>query len=193
LSFDDDFDDIFEDFDIFKLMRKSQSELEKMLKRISSGELKGTWEVKQIDEPNLKGYAIRGSFDTEESLQPLQPLEPIDPLRPSRRRPLPERPFEVPKTSLKETREPLVDIFEDNNGLRVYVELPGVEKDDIKLTFEEGCLKVKAKNFSKTIKLPTEHVNMDASSTQYKNGVLQITFQKRKRLHEEDAKNLRAV
>jgi len=190
LSFDDDFGDIFEDFDIFKLMRKSQNELEKMLRRIRSGEIEGLWEIKQIDEPDMKGFEIRGRFGTEE---PLHSLEPREPLKPSKRRPLRERPFEVPKTALKEMREPLVDIFEENSVIKVYVELLGVEKDDIKLNLREGCIEVKAKNFYKTIDLATRHIATNGVSTQYKNGVLEITLPKMKELREKDAKNLKAA
>jgi HSP20 family molecular chaperone IbpA len=190
LSFDDDFGDIFEDFDIFKLMRKSQNELEKMLKRIRSGEIEGLWEIRQIDEPDMKGFEIRGRFGTEE---PLHSLEPLEPLKPSKRRPLRERPFEVPKTALKEMREPLVDIFEENSAVKVYVELPGVEKDDIKLKIGEDRIEVKAKNFYKTIDLATRQIATNGVSTQYKNGVLEITLPKMKKLREKDAKNLKAA
>jgi HSP20 family protein len=190
LSFDDDFEDIFKDFDVFRLMRKSEGELEKILKRIRSGDIDGIWEIRQIDEPDIKGFEIRGRFGTEE---PLYSLEPLDPLKPSRRRPLRKAPFEVPKTALKEMREPLVDIFEEDNAVKVYVELPGVEKDDIKLSFGEGRVEVKAKNFYKTIDLGTGHLALKRVSTQYKNGVLQITIPNRKGLREKDAKNLKAV
>jgi HSP20 family molecular chaperone IbpA len=190
LSFDDDFGDIFEDFDIFKLMRKSQNELEKMLKRIQSGEINGLWEIRQIDEPDIKGFEIRGRFGTEE---PLHSLEHLEPLEPSKTRPLRQRAFEVPKTALKEMREPLVDIFEENNAVKVYIELPGVEKDQIKLKIREGYVEVKAKNFYKTIDLATRHIATNGVSTQYKNGVLEITLPKMKKLREKDAKSLKAA
>jgi HSP20 family molecular chaperone IbpA len=190
LSFNDDFGDIFDDFDIFKLMKKSQNELEKMLKRIRSGEIEGLWEIKQIDEPDIKGFEIRGRFETEE---PLHSMEPVEPLKPSKRQPLHERPFEVPKSALKEMREPLVDIFEENSAVKVYAELPGVEKKDIKLKIGEGRIEVKAKNFYKTIDLATRHIATNGVSTQYKNGVLEITLPKMKKLREKDAKNLKAA
>ena len=187
---DDDFVDIFKDFDIFKLMKKSQGELEKILKSVRSGEIEGTWEIRQIDKPDLKGFEIRGRFEKEE---PLRSMEPLEPLKPSRRRPLPETSFEVPKIALKETREPLVDIFKESKAVKVYVELPGVEKDDIKLNFGEGRVEVKAKNFYKTIDLATRHVATNGVSTQYKNGVLEITLPKMKKLRKKDAKNLKAA
>lgn len=190
MPFEDDFDDLFDDFDIFKLMKKSQSEMDKMLDKIRSGDIKGTWEIRQIDEPDMKGFTVRGYFGTK---QPLQPLEPIDPMKPSKRRPLPEKPFEVPKAALNEMREPLVDIFDEDNIIRIYVELPGVEKDDIKLNFEKGHVEVTAKNFYKTIELPVRQINVNGVSTEYKNGVLEIRIQKHKRLREEDSKHLKIV
>jgi HSP20 family molecular chaperone IbpA len=190
LSFDNDFDDIFKDFDVFKLMRKSQSEMEKILKRIRNGEIEGIWEIREIDEPDLKGFEIRGRFGTEE---PVHSLEPFEPFKRTRKRPLPETPFEVPKNALKEMREPLVDTFQEKSAVKVYVELPGVEEDDINLTFGEGCVEVKAKNFYKAINLGTEQLAMKSASTQYKNGVLQITIPKRKGLREKDAKNLKVI
>jgi HSP20 family molecular chaperone IbpA len=190
MSPDDDFRDLFDDFDIFSVIRKSQNEMEKILKRIGDGTLNGNWEIRQIDEPDMKGFTIRGRFGTE---TPMQPLDPIEPIRPSKRRTLPEKPFEIPKTALNEMREPLVDIFEEDNQLRVYVELPGVEKEDIKLDFGKDSVEVKARNFYRTIQLPHGHTEMNDVSTQYKNGVLEIKMPKAKKLREKDAKNLRAV
>ena len=190
MSFDDDFRDMFEDLDLFKLVRKSHSELERILERIENGEMKGTWEVKKIDEPDMKGYTIRGRFGLDESLPP---LEPIEPLKPSKRRPSPNKLFELPKAALEEIREPLVDIFEEDKILKIYVELPGVEKDDIKLKFNEGCIEINAKNFYKKIELPNKHLATRAASTEYKNGLLYITIPKTNRLRKEDQKNLKAV
>jgi HSP20 family molecular chaperone IbpA len=190
LSFDDDFKDPFEEFDIFKLMKKSQSEMEKLLEEIRNGKLRGTWEIRQIDEPEMKGYAIRGRFGTE---GPLEPLKPLEPLQPSRRNLLPEKPLGVSKAAFKEMREPLVDIFEDDNRAKIYVELPGVEKEDIKLHFGNGSIEIKARNFRKTIDLPHLQAVTDSVSTEYKNGVLQITIPKEKQLRKKDANKLRVV
>ena len=125
MSFDEDFGDIFRDLDLFKLMRKSNSELQKIFEQIEKGEMKGTWEIRQIDEPEMKGYSIRGQFGLDKSLPS---LEPIEPLEPSRRRPSPNKPFDLQKVASREEREPLVDLFEEDKALKIYVELPGVEK-----------------------------------------------------------------
>jgi len=193
LSYDDDFRDLFDDFDIFGLVKKSQNDMEKLLKKIQRGEMKGNWEIRQIDEPNMKGYAIRGSFSTEGPLQPLEPLEPIEPMKPSKRKHLPEMPFEANKTTLKEMREPLVDIFDEKSQVRVYVELPGVEKEDIKLNFAGNRVEVKARNFYKEISLVNENMRTNETATEYKNGVLEIVIPKEKKLRGEDSEKLRAV
>src|SRR4030042_2083478 len=43
---------------------------------------------------------------------------------------------------VKEEREPLVDVVETNGEIRVVVELPGVEKSDIKLHGTEDSLEI---------------------------------------------------
>lgn len=190
MSQDDDFRDFFDDFDIFDLVKKSQNDIAKILKKLEQGQMNGNWEIRQIDEPDMKGFAIRGRFGTDE---PMQPLEPIEPLKPSKRKHLPRKPFEVSKAALKEMREPLVDIFEEDNQLKVYVELPGVEREDIKLHFGENCVELRARNFCKEIQLPHRHFSKNTFTTDYKNGVLEIVLPKENKLRAEDEKNLRTV
>lgn len=186
MPFDDDFDEIFGDFDIFKKFpKKSHGELDEILRRLKNGEIEGTWEIKEINEPGVRGYRIQGRFDSNEQLDPLEPLKPL------KRRPLPEKPFEIPETALKEMREPLVDIFEEENAVKIYVELPGEEKDDIKLNIAEYKVEIKAKNFYKAVELPKKHYGLEDLSSEYRNGVLEITIPKKRELREEDAKNAR--
>lgn len=188
MSFDDDFDEIFGDFDIFKkLVRKQHGELDEILKRIKNGEIEGTWEIKEINEPGMKGYKIQGRFGSKDQSDPLEPLKPL------KRRPLPEKPFEIPQAAMKEMREPLVDIFEEEKAIKIYVELPGEEKEDIKLNTTEDKLEIKAKNFHKTVELPERHFAIETMSSEYKNGVLEITIPKGKQLREKDARNVKMV
>jgi HSP20 family molecular chaperone IbpA len=176
VSFDDDFDDVFKELAMFnsKFRSKFLKDLDKIFGEIQNGKLKGTWETKEINEPGVKGYFILGRFGNLDEMP-----EPIEPLKPLKRRPLPDNPFELPKNALKETREPLTDIFEEGDGTVVYVELPGEEKDDIHLSFEEGNINIKAKNFHKKIRLPDRQIAYEEVSTEYKNGVLKITIPKK--------------
>lgn len=183
MSFNDDFDEGFGDLDIFnsKFMKRFQTELNEILQGIKSGKIKGTWEIKQIDEPGVDGYVVQGRFGSDESVDPLEPLKPF------RRRPMPERPFDVPTTTLEENHEPLIDIFEEENVIKIYVELPGEEKDNIHLNVTPSNLEIKAKNFHKILDLPTKNIAINALSSEYKNGVLKITIQKKKELIEKNA------
>jgi len=82
---------------------------------------------------------------------------------------------------IKEEREPLVDIIETDGEIRVVAELPGVEKNDIKLHGTEKTLTISVdipqRKYYKEITLPAK-VNVKEAKTKYKNGVLEITLPK---------------
>jgi len=171
-----DFDEIFGDFgfngEFMKTILREFNEIEKMIK---SGKLKGKWDIKQIDEPGRKGYTIQGRFWSD------RPIEPFEPFKPWRRRPMPKRPFEVSEKALKEIREPLTDVFEEDKAVKIYVELPGEEEDDIQLNVTEGKVEVKAKRFYKTIEVPTSNIDIEEASSKHKNGVLEVTIPKKEK------------
>ena len=82
---------------------------------------------------------------------------------------------------VKEEREPLVDIMETNDDVHVVVELPGVEKTDIKLhgTEDELTISVDTPQYKyfKEATLPVKVRVKEANST-YKNGVLEVVIPK---------------
>jgi len=82
---------------------------------------------------------------------------------------------------VKEEREPLVDIVDTDDEIRVVVELPGVEKGDIKLhgTEDEVTISVDTSQYKyyKEVALPVKVRVKEASST-YKNGVLEVVLPK---------------
>ena len=84
--------------------------------------------------------------------------------------------------SLQESREPLVDIIEEPEQIKVITELPGVEKDDIQLFATEKTLTIDVTNpehrFHKELELPVEVDEASAVST-YRNGVLETVIKKR--------------
>jgi HSP20 family protein len=87
--------------------------------------------------------------------------------------------LEGPK--VKEEREPLVDIIESDGEIHIVVELPGVDKEDIKLRGTETALTilvdVPQRKYYKEIKLPVR-VNVKEARTVYKNGVLEVKIPK---------------
>jgi HSP20 family protein len=82
---------------------------------------------------------------------------------------------------VKEEREPLVDVIETDGEIHIVAELPGVEKDDIKLHGTEDSLTISVdtpqRKYYKEVTLPAK-VKVKEAKTQYKNGVLEITVPK---------------
>ncbi|MEM2569571.1 MAG: archaeal heat shock protein Hsp20 [Candidatus Bathyarchaeia archaeon] len=91
--------------------------------------------------------------------------------------------FGRPSISIREEREPLVDVINTNNEIKVIAELPGVEKDDIKLHGTETTLTISVdtpqRKYYKEVELPDKVDPKQAKST-YKNGVLEVTLPKKK-------------
>ncbi len=115
--------------------------------------------------------------------------------RPSRRRLLPsgERGAVVPA----EYREPFIDVIETDKEVIATAEMPGLEKQDIKLNVTEDRLEISAEtkheekkeekgyvyrerrsgSYYRAISLPSP-VDPDKSKASYKNGVLEIKMPK---------------
>jgi len=78
-------------------------------------------------------------------------------------------------------REPLVDVMDDKDKYKIYVELPGVDKSNIKLDVAEDSIEVSTKDekkFYKMIYLESP-VNSDSSKASYNNGVLTVVLDKK--------------
>ena len=80
-------------------------------------------------------------------------------------------------------REPLVDVMEEKDKFKIFVELPGVDKEKVKLDVAEDSVEVKTeddKKFYKMINLDSA-VNPDTSKASYKNGVLTLELEKKEK------------
>jgi len=86
-----------------------------------------------------------------------------------------------PSLDVKEEREPLVDVISTDGEIKVIAELPGVEKEDIKLHGTENTLIISVdtpqRKYFKEVELPAK-VNAKEAKTAYKNGVLEATLPK---------------
>ena len=86
--------------------------------------------------------------------------------------------------NIQERREPLVDLIEENDSIKVLAELPGVEKEDIQLYATPYSLTINVDNpnrrFYKELELPVE-VDESTARSSYRNGVLETVIQKKKR------------
>lgn len=87
-----------------------------------------------------------------------------------------------PPLNLQDRREPLVDLIEEDEKIKVLAELPGVDKNDIKLYVTEKILTIDVdtpeKRYHKELELPVLIDESSARST-YKNGILETILNKR--------------
>jgi len=94
------------------------------------------------------------------------------------------------KPMITEEREPLADVIEKGDEIRVIAEVPGVDKNSIKVKITDGgkTLIVRAeggdRKYYKEIELPTQ-VDENSAKATYNNGVLQIILKKAKSKEEE--------
>lgn len=161
--------------------RRIQEKMREMQEATKEMQEEGKWNLQQIDEPGVKGYVMWGYFSSDKPLKPFDPTEPLKPLRPMKRPFLSESPSTAAKDStVQDMREPLTDVIEEDKAVKIYLELPGAEKDDIKLDITAGKLEIKARNFHKKIDLPRKNIETGKIETSYKNGVLEITIPKKK-------------
>lgn len=166
------FDDIFKEMEEFqKQIRESFfSDFDELKKLVETGELKGDWVFRPIERPGVKGFYIQGSFGMPRPLdRPDQVPEPIRPMKPFR--PMIDRP-----------REPLYDLRNGLESVTLFVELPGVEEEDIKINPSEGGLELEAGNFSTIIKLPEIEIDVTKMEKEYNNGILTLTIPKTKQV-----------
>jgi HSP20 family protein len=80
-------------------------------------------------------------------------------------------------------REPLVDIMDEKDKYKIFVELPGVDKEKVKLDVAEDSVDVMTeddKKFYKMINFDSA-VNPDTSKASYKNGVLTLELEKKEK------------
>jgi HSP20 family protein len=86
-----------------------------------------------------------------------------------------------PCIDVKQEREPLVDIVDTDSEIKVIVELPGVAKEEIKLSGTEDTLTISVENhqrkYYKEIDIPAK-IDPKKAKSSYKNGVLEVTLPK---------------
>lgn len=82
---------------------------------------------------------------------------------------------------VEEEREPLVDIFDEQDHVSVIIELPGIQLNDIHTEIKGDVLTLSAANSShkyyKEVILPKK-VNPNTASSKYTNGIFEIRIKK---------------
>lgn len=87
-----------------------------------------------------------------------------------------------PSIDVKVEREPIVDILTTNGEVKVIAEIPGVEKEDIKLHGTETSLTISVdtpqRKYYKEVDLPAK-VDPKKAKSSYRNGILEVTLPKK--------------
>lgn len=126
-------------------------------------------------------------------------------------------PFKMggPEGNIGKFREPLVDINSDKKGVTVTAEVPGVDKKDIKLNVRkdelgnhvlvitaeknskqekrsEGGLmsSMSSRSYRKFVPLPAK-VKKESAKATYRNGILEVRFERAKPMKEEKGTEIR--
>ena len=150
---DDDWNDLFRSFDDeFDVMRERMD-------RLMEAALSGT-----MSDPLVYGFSMRTGADGRPVVQEFGNVPRAGGLPPD-----------------PSCREPLTDVVEEEDKVKVIVELPGVEKQDIDLRAEDRQLTISVdterKRFCKALDLPCD-VLPDSASAEYRNGVLTVMLDK---------------
>jgi len=78
-------------------------------------------------------------------------------------------------------REPLIDIFEEEDHIKVFAELPGIEGKDVNIKTDENTITIIAENatkkYVKIVRLPTR-IKKDTLKFTYRNNILQVRLRK---------------
>jgi HSP20 family protein len=82
---------------------------------------------------------------------------------------------------VEEEREPITDVFDEDEEIRIYAEMPGINEADIRLDLKEDILDISAqtcdRKYHKEVLLPAK-VQADTMISSYANGILEIKVKK---------------
>ena len=134
----------------------------------------GESEITRQGEFKIKGLEkARGvyGFTVKTGLGGIPRVEPFGNIRETERGPI-----------VTETREPLVDIFDEGDVILVVVELPGVDEEEIEVDVQGDVLSVSTKGERKYVKemLLPHLVDPATLTTSCKNGILELRVNKAK-------------
>lgn len=137
----------------------------------AGGEMKKEGEFKVKGMKDLKGvygFSIRTGIGKDGTERPI--VEPFGNIK------------KTPKGAVVEdTREPIVDVFDENGKLQVVAEMPGVREEEIEYTINGDVLVLNStgeKKYNKEILLPYP-VSENGIEKNYKNGIFEIKLMKK--------------
>ena len=138
----------------------------------AGGEIKKRGEIKGLgkDVKGIYGFSIRTGIGERPRVQTFGNIKGVR-----------EKEKGRPKVKITETREPIIDIFDEKDHILVVAELPGISADSIRLDIKGDILTLEAgdekRKYSKEILLPRK-VDFKERKTNFKNGILEVKMKK---------------
>ena len=146
--------------DLIELLKEMEAEGKTEVSR--TGELRGKGRLKDLK--GVYGFSVKVGLGGEPT------VETFGNIRKGEDGPV-----------VEEVREPLVDVFDEKDTMRVIAELPGVEADGIKVELEGDILTIAAegkdRKYNKEVLLPAKGKRESLKSS-YRNGILEVTVAK---------------
>jgi HSP20 family protein len=93
-----------------------------------------------------------------------------------------------PEIDNNNSQEPLIDVFIENDSVKIIAEMPGVNKEDIQVTATDSKVKIVAQYGSKEYKTEKEltvKIKPKTATSKYNNGILEIKFDRQEPSDEE--------
>ncbi|HZA07443.1 MAG TPA: Hsp20/alpha crystallin family protein [Nitrososphaeraceae archaeon] len=88
-------------------------------------------------------------------------------------------------TQITAEREPLSDVITTDKEVKVVVELPGANKENIKVNAYEGSVEVKAdaqdRKYRRVVDIPAADTDLQSVKSTFKNGLLEIVFKRKEK------------
>jgi HSP20 family protein len=172
-----------EDVPFFGGILKGVEKLVDLAERLeeAGGEIKKSGRIKglrgQEGVRGVYGFSIRTGIDDVPRVQTFGNIRPVSNTAKNK------------KVKVSETREPLVDVFDEIDHIRIVAELPGIDEKSIRAELKKDRLILEASSprssmaggkermYATEILLPCK-VAPASQKMNFKNGVLEITFQK---------------
>jgi len=82
---------------------------------------------------------------------------------------------------VEEEREPITDLFDEKDEIRICAEMPGLNENDIKLDLKDDILEISAqtgdRKYRKEVLLPVK-AKIENMTSAYRNGILEVRIRK---------------
>ncbi len=167
------FDDMFRGFD--QMRREMEKEFQDLEKRIPKDLVREytTPEGGKIREagPFVYGYSMTVGPDGKPRVREFGNIKPTRGFGGGMARP-----------EISGELEPLVDMTTTDNEVKVVIEMPGINKNNIRINAYDQTLEVKSddpkRKYHKAIEVPPE-TDIETAKSTYNNGILEIMFKKK--------------